>query len=75
MSESEVIISTPSPRTHQSLATDLSTAGLKPGMTVIVHSSLSSLGWVCGGSVAVVQALTDVITPQGNLVMLCNFCY
>lgn len=69
MSELEVILSTPLPRTRQSLATDLSTAGLKPGMTVIVHSSLSSLGWVCGGSVAVVQALMDVITPTGNLVM------
>lgn len=69
MSESKVLLSTPSPRTRQSLATDLSNAGLAPGMTVIVHSSLSSLGWVCGGSVAVVQALMDVVTPNGNLVM------
>ncbi len=38
-------------------------------MTVIVHSSLSSLGWVCGGPVAVVQALMDVITPAGTIVM------
>ncbi|MBD2450224.1 AAC(3) family N-acetyltransferase [Nostoc sp. FACHB-152] len=69
MSELKVLLSTSSPRTRQSLATDLSNAGLAPGMTVIVHSSLSSLGWVCGGSVAVVQALMDVITPTGNLVM------
>ncbi|MBD2255492.1 aminoglycoside N(3)-acetyltransferase [Nostoc parmelioides] len=69
MSESKVIASTSSPRTRQSLATDLFNAGLNSSMTVIVHSSLSSLGWVCGGSVAVVQALMDVITPDGNLVM------
>ncbi len=69
MSESKVIINTPSPRTRQSLATDLLNAGVNSGMTVIVHSSLSSLGWVCGGSVAVVQALMDVITPTGNLIM------
>jgi len=69
MSESKVVINTPSPRTCQSLATDLLNAGLNSGMTVIVHSSLSSLGWVCGGSVAVVQALINVITPAGNLVM------
>ncbi|QLE56725.1 aminoglycoside N(3)-acetyltransferase [Nostoc sp. TCL26-01] len=69
MSESQVIASTPSPRTRHSLATDLFNAGLNSNMTVIVHSSLSSLGWVCGGSVAVVQALMDVITPAGNLVM------
>ena len=68
-SESNIILSTPSPRTRQTLATELFHAGLTPGMTVIVHSSLSSLGWVCGGSVAVVQALMDVITPDGTIVM------
>lgn len=69
MSESKVILSTSSPGTRQSLATDLMNTGLTSGMTVIVHSSLSSLGWVCGGSVAVVQALMDMITPDGNIVM------
>ncbi|WP_042341142.1 aminoglycoside N(3)-acetyltransferase [Calothrix sp. PCC 7507] len=69
MSESKVVVSTPSPRTRQSLAADLCDAGLTPGINLIVHSSLSSLGWVCGGSVAVVQALMDVITPAGTLVM------
>ncbi|KIL35715.1 aminoglycoside 3-N-acetyltransferase [Cohnella kolymensis] len=43
--------------------------GLAPGMTLIVHSSLSSLGWVSGGPVAVVQALMEVITDEGTLVM------
>ena len=57
------------PRTRQSLADDLRRLGLAPGMTVIVHSSLSGLGWVCGGPVAVVQALLDVLTPDGTLVM------
>ncbi|HIK03344.1 MAG TPA: hypothetical protein IGS40_01300 [Trichormus sp. M33_DOE_039] len=57
MSESTVILHTSSPRTRPSLATDLFNAGLIPGMMVIVHSSLSTLGWVYGGSVAVVQAV------------------
>ncbi len=69
MSESKVLANTTSPRTRQNLTQDLLNAGLSSGMTVIVHSSLSSLGWVCGGSVAVVQALMDVITPAGTLIM------
>lgn len=57
------------PKTRTSLAEDLRKLGLKKGMTVIVHSSLKSLGWVVGGPVAVVQALMDVITDKGTLVM------
>ena len=57
------------PVTVSSLATDLAALGLKPGMTVIVHSSLSALGWVCGGAVAVIQALESVLGQAGTLVM------
>lgn len=57
------------PRTRASLAADLRALGLRPASTVLVHSSLSSLGWVCGGPVAVVQALLDVLGPAGTLVV------
>ncbi|HEX7713316.1 MAG TPA: AAC(3) family N-acetyltransferase [Bacillota bacterium] len=74
MGEAETIANTcmdtnPMVRTRQSLAGDLYRLGLRPGMTVLVHSSLSSLGWVCGGPVAIVQALCDAITSAGTLVM------
>lgn len=69
MSEYDAISAAPEPRTRESLAQDLRLLGLTPGDTVLVHSSLKSLGWVCGGSVAVVQALIDVVTPDGTLVM------
>ncbi|GAA1368994.1 AAC(3) family N-acetyltransferase [Streptomyces beijiangensis] len=42
---------------------------MEPGETLLVHSSLSSLGWVCGGRVAVVQALIDALGPGGTLVV------
>lgn len=57
------------PRTRKTLAADLRRLGLAPGMVVLVHSSLSSLGWVCGGPVAVVEALLDVLGTDGTLVV------
>lgn len=69
MREGILIQKTDSPRTRQSIASDLRELGLKEGMTVIIHSSLSSLGWVNGAAVAVIQALMDVVTPRGTIVM------
>ena len=57
------------PVTRESLAKDLISLGIEPGAVVLVHSSLSSLGWVCGGPAAVILALEDVIRPYGALVM------
>lgn len=67
--EARTIAAAETPRTRASLAADLRTLGLEAGATVLVHSSLSSLGWVAGGPVAVIQALQDVLTPEGTLVM------
>lgn len=70
MSEVETIAkSTNGPVTVDTLTTDLERLGIESGMTLIVHSSLSALGWVCGGPVAVIQALETVLTPTGTLVM------
>ncbi len=67
--EAAVIDERDAPRTRDSLAADLRALGLRPASTVLVHCSLSSLGWVCGGPVAVVQALLDVLGPAGTLVV------
>ncbi|MFE9437568.1 aminoglycoside N(3)-acetyltransferase [Streptomyces sp. NPDC006602] len=55
--------------TRGSVAAQLRALGVEPGETLLVHSSLSSLGWVCGGAVAVVQALLDALGPDGTLVV------
>ncbi len=70
MSEADTI--TPGrrrPVTVQSLREDLLTLGVQPGMVLVVHSSLSQLGWVCGGAPSVVLALEEALTPEGTLVM------
>lgn len=57
------------PVTVDSLVDDFKQLGVHSGMTLLVHSSLSSLGWVCGGPVAVIFALEQVIGSTGTLVM------
>jgi aminoglycoside 3-N-acetyltransferase len=69
MSEQETIAKVKMPGTRESLARDLAESGVAAGMTLLVHSSLSALGWVCGGPVAVIRALMDRLTPEGTLVM------
>lgn len=55
--------------TRSSLAADFRLLGIKSGWTLLVHSSLSSLGFVCGGTEAVVLALLDVLGERGTLVV------
>lgn len=69
MNEAETISSVSFPGTRTTLAEDLRRLGVRPGMVLLVHSSLSALGWVVGGPVAVIQALQDVLTAEGTLAM------
>ncbi|WP_211746502.1 AAC(3) family N-acetyltransferase [Paenibacillus sp. Marseille-Q4541] len=58
------------PVTRSEISEGLRNLGVKPGMTILVHSSMKSFGgWVPGGPPAVVLALQDVIGPDGTLVM------
>jgi aminoglycoside 3-N-acetyltransferase len=57
------------PNTVESLVRDLRAVGVREGQTIIVHTSLSRLGWTVGGAEAVIRALMDVVTPAGTLVM------
>jgi len=67
--EESVINFTQKPNTITSLKSDFEALGVKPGAIIIVHSSLSKIGWTVGGPVSVIRALMQTLTPEGTLVM------
>ncbi len=64
-----IAISHRGPVTVDMLAEDLGELGVHRGSTLVVHSSLSSLGWVCGAAQAVITALRSVLGESGTLVV------
>lgn len=64
-----VIIRTEKPQTVESLTAELAALGVEEGDTLLVHCSLSALGWVCGGAQAVNLALRRAVGEKGTLVM------
>jgi aminoglycoside 3-N-acetyltransferase len=57
------------PVTEKTLRRDLLALGLAPGRTLVVHSSLSAMGWVEGGPATVIRALLHAVGGQGTLAM------
>ena len=43
--------------------------GLNKGDTVMVHTALSQIGYVCGGARAVIEALIEVVGDEGTIMM------
>jgi aminoglycoside 3-N-acetyltransferase len=67
--EARTIKAGAAPVTQAGLADDLRQLGVRPGGVLLAHTSLSALGWVCGGPQAVVGALVDALGPDGTLVV------
>ena len=55
--------------TKQDLLDGLSKLGISEGMTLEVHSSLSSFGEVDGGAMTVIDALKELVTDEGSIFM------
>ncbi len=67
--EAASIARTPEPRTRATLGRDLRALGVEAGMALLVHSAPSRIGWTVGGVESAIQALMDVLTPDGTLMM------
>ncbi len=55
--------------TEAEICDALERIGVRPGMGLVVHSSLRSLGWVDDGPAVVCRALMRALTPDGTLLM------
>jgi len=55
--------------TQTDIIADLEAMGLKAGDSVMVHSSLSSIGHVEGGALTVVEAFLELLGPEGTLMV------
>lgn len=43
--------------------------GIHNGQTLMVHTSLGSIGYICGGAQAVIEALTEMVGIDGTIMM------
>lgn len=68
-SETLPVEHSPEPVTTEAIASDLRALGVERGETLLVHASLSALGWISGGPPAVVDGLQERLGPSGTLVM------
>lgn len=69
LSEQSIIELTDHMNTVDTIHNDLLNLGVKACDILLVHSSLSSIGWVCGAAQAVIVALKQVINENGTLIM------
>ena len=55
------------PVMRSELVRDFRAIGVRPGGILMVHTRTSAIGWVVGGSQAVVEALLETLGPDGTL--------
>ncbi len=67
--EGDVIARTGRLVTPARIARELRALGVAPGDLLLVHTSLSELGWVPGGAQGAIEGLIESVGPEGTLVM------
>lgn len=55
--------------TKKDLVEGLKEIGVRHGQNIIAHTSLSSMGFVCGGAQIVIEALLECVGEEGTIMM------
>ena len=59
--------------TKSQLVAELHALGVREGAVLMLHASVRELGWVVGGPRMVLEALLELLTPRGTLMMLASW--
>ena len=66
--EADLIRASTTPLTKVKITAELTRMGLAHGDLVLMHTSMSALGWIPGGAQSVLEAVLEVLGPNGTLV-------
>lgn len=56
------------PVVRSGLVRDLRALGVRAGGVLMVHTKMSAIGWVVGGTQTAIEALLEVLGPEGTLI-------
>ena len=59
--------------TESSLITDLRAIGVGAGQSIMLHASVSAIGWIVGGPDVLIHALQECIGVNGTLMMFAGW--
>ena len=57
------------PITKSEILSGFNSLGIKAGHTLMVHTSLSKIGYVCGGAQTIIEALLEAVGEAGTVMM------
>ncbi len=59
--------------TKSKLISEIRDLGVSEGQAVMLHASVKNIGWIVGGPQIILEALLNILTPTGTLMMLVSW--
>ncbi|WP_030420376.1 aminoglycoside N-acetyltransferase AAC(3)-VIII [Streptomyces sp. NRRL F-5065] len=73
MDEKKLIERADGPVTRSRLVRDLTALGVAPGDTLMIHTRMSAIGYVVGGTHTLISALLDIAGEDGTVMAYCGW--